>query len=164
MWTPCSPEAEVSLISGNTLHVQECGLVTVWSIRVIATTLRSSGLEVHGHLAENGPRCGHVKCLSSDAPSPDPARFQMPTNAPLKISKVCPLSQRHHLPPQATVVALIHLPEALLVPFKAEPKHCFPPQCSLQPARLPSSGPATHPAPQGVHQSGALLPLPLAPG
>lgn len=88
--------------------------------QVTSTTLTSSGLEVQSHLEEDGPSYGHAKCLSSDPPSPDPVRFQIPTNAPLNISKIFPLSCHHHLPPQ-----MICLPDALLALFNAGPKHCF---------------------------------------
>lgn len=65
----------------------------------------SSGWAVRSDLEEDGSQPGRAEWLCSNPHFPDSLRFQIAANAPLNLPEIHPLSSRHHLSPQMTVVA-----------------------------------------------------------
>ena len=94
--TPCPPEAEVHLISKNTLHVQEYVLITVMGNHVTSTSVRCSDGKFAVNWRKTVP-CVAMPRVSSSSPSLDQIRFQIPTNAPLSISQFHPLPSHHQI-------------------------------------------------------------------
>lgn len=117
--TSCLSEAEVYLISKNTLHVQEYVLITVVGNHVTSTSVRSSD----GKFTVNWRKMVPHVAMPSVPLQVLPLQTRSGSKSPLMhpwVSLSFTLSQAT-IKSKTIIVVLVHRPDSLLDPFSAGP-------------------------------------------